>query len=323
MLSQVLTILDHLDSPAADGPSTVALLEALFDPAAPQPRPEVTWERVTGAKGHTDFVTVRVPGLSGRTVGGTSPTLGVIGRLGGIGARPELVGYVSDGDGATAALAVAHKLLTMFTRGDRLDGDVIVSTHVCAWAPTRPHKPVPFMDSPVGIAEMNEHEVLPEMEAILSIDTTKGNRILNHRGIAISPTVRQGYILPASADLVSLLETVTGEPAQVFALATQDITPYGNGLHHLNSILQPAVSTTAPVVGVAITTVTPVAGCATGASHETDIALAARFCVEVAKGFAPGTLSFHDEAEFEELTRRYGSAALLQTSGDGPLREED
>lgn len=323
MLSQVLTMLDHLDSPAADGPSTVTLLEGLIDPTAPEPRPTVSWERVKGAKGHTDFVTVRVPGLTGRAGGGESPTLGVIGRLGGIGARPELVGYVSDGDGATAALSVAHKLLTMWGRGDRLAGDVVVCTHVCAWAPTRPHEPVPFMDSPVGISEMNEHEVLPDMEAILSIDTTKGNRIINHRGIAISPTVRQGYILPVSPDLVDVLETVTGEPAQVFSLATQDITPYGNGLRHLNSILQPAVSTTAPVVGVAITTVTAVAGCATGASHEVDIALAARFAVEVAKGFGPGALSFQDEEEFEALTRRYGSATDLQTPGDGPLLEED
>ena len=66
---------------------------------------------------------------------------------------------------------------------------------------------------------------------------------------------------------------------------TQGITPYGNGLFHVNSILQPCTATKAPVVGVAITAVRPVAGCGTGASREADIEEAARFCLEVAKAF--------------------------------------
>ena len=32
---------------------------------------------------------------------------------------------------------------------------------------------------------MNEAEVDGDMDAILSVDTTKGNRIINHRGFAI------------------------------------------------------------------------------------------------------------------------------------------
>ncbi|SEF00390.1 DUF1177 domain-containing protein [Ruania alba] len=312
MLKDVLTILDLLDSPSADGETVAAHLRTLT-PA--DSGCTIESERVAGEDGSTDFVTVTIPGTRGRQSGGEAPTLGVVGRLGGVGARPELIGYVSDGDGATAALAAAARLLTMHTRGDRLPGDVIVSTHVCAWAPTQPHDPVPFMSSPVNVHTMNAQEVKPEMEAILSIDTTKGNRVINHRGVAISPTVRQGYILPVSPDLISVLETVSGEPAEVFALSTQDITPYGNGLDHINSILQPAVVATGPVVGVALTTVTAVAGCATGASHETDIALAARFCIEVAKGYGAGTVSLHDEPAFAELTRRYGSAEHLQTLG--------
>ncbi|MBP0651651.1 DUF1177 family protein, partial [Mycobacterium tuberculosis] len=74
-----------------------------------------------------------------------------------------------------------------------------------------------------------------------------------------------------------------------FPITTQDITPYGNGVYHLNSILQPAAATAAPVVGVAISAVSVVPGCGTGASHEVDIAAAARFAVEVAKEFGRGT----------------------------------
>ena len=62
--------------------------------------------------------------------GGSAPTLGIIGRLGGVGARPARKGFVSDGDGALAALAAAAKLIKMQPRGDRLEGDVIVTTQV-------------------------------------------------------------------------------------------------------------------------------------------------------------------------------------------------
>lgn len=77
------------------------------------------------------------------------PTLGILGRLGGLGARPEMIGYVSDGDGALAALAIVAKLLDMKKKGDVLPGDIFISTHICPDAPTSPHDPVPFMGSPV------------------------------------------------------------------------------------------------------------------------------------------------------------------------------
>lgn len=101
-------------------------------------------------------------------------------------ARPEVTGFVSDGDGALAALSAAAKLLDMQKNGDYLEGDVIISTHICPDAPTRPHEPVPFMDSPVEMAQVNAEEVSDELDAIVSVDTTKGNRIINHRGFAVS-----------------------------------------------------------------------------------------------------------------------------------------
>ena len=240
-------------------------------------------ETVTSEKGSTDCITVLIKGSDGKSSGGSTPTLGIIGRLGGLGARPELTGFVSDGDGALAALSAGLKLAEMNKNGDVLKGDILVATHICPDAPTQPHEPVPFMGSPVEMHQNNETEVLPEMDAILSIDTTKGNRVINHRGFAISNTVKDGYILSVSEDLLDIMQTVTGSMPKVFPLSTQDITPYGNDLYHLNSILQPATATHAPVVGVAITTETMVAGCATGASHFTDVEEAARFAVETAK----------------------------------------
>jgi hypothetical protein len=98
-------------------------------------------------------------------------------------------------------------------------------------------------------------------------------------------------------------------------LSQQDITPYGNGLYHLNSILQPAVAAKAPVVGVAITTEVPVAGCATGATHLTDIEMTARFAIEVAKDFGEKKCKFYDEEEVALMLKLYGDMKRFQTKG--------
>jgi hypothetical protein len=154
------------------------------------------------------------------------------------------------------------------------------------------------------------------MDSVVSIDTTKGNYVITNKGIAISPTVKEGYILKTSDNLLDIMMRVTGKLPKVFALTQQDITPYGNDLYHLNSILQPAVATDAPVVGVAVSTEVAVAGCATGATHITDVELAARFAVEVAKDFTEGKCEFYDKEEFDRIKSRYGSMKKFQTMGD-------
>src|SRR6516165_56475 len=286
-LKQTLQAFEALDSARASGRTVVELL-------APYPAASITAEEVRSDRGKTDFVKIVIAGTQGHLRDGTARTLGIVGKLGGLGARPRRIGLVSDGDGAVAAVAIALKLARMQMEGDPLPGDVIISTHVCPDAPTRPHQPVEFMDSPVTVEDMNAHEVVPEMDAVLAIDTTKGNRILNHRGFAISPTVKEGYILRVADDLLRIMETTTGRRALTFPITMQDITPYGNGVYHLNSILQPSVVADAPVVGVAICTETAVPGSATGASHEIDIAAAVRFAVEVAKEFGRGAAQFYD-----------------------------
>ena len=256
--------------------------------------------------GHTDFIKIIIPGTCGKISGGSVPTLGIIGRLGGIGARPEIKGMVSDADGAVTALASALKLVRMAARGDRLECDVIICTHICPNAPTQEHYPVPFMGSPVDMLTLNRYEIDPAMDAIITADTTKGNIVLNSRGIAITPTVKNGYILPVSNRMLEIMSYVTGKLPCVLPISQYDITPYGNNLPHINSILQPAVATEAPVLGLAIVTQSAVPGCATGASHETDIAEAATFCVEVAKTMKDGTGSFYSAESYERAALIYG-----------------
>lgn len=309
LIKQIIETFDVLDSSTVTGKDVENYLRGIKADA------DIEVYELKGPKGSTDMVKVRIPGTRGKTNGGDAPTIGLLGRLGGIGARPEMIGFVSDGDGALAAIAAAAKLLDMQNKGDYLEGDVFISTQICPHAPTAPHKPVPFMGSPVEMSQVNREEVSPELDAILSVDTTKGNRVINTRGFAISPTVKEGYILRTSEDLLEQMQITTGRLPYVFPLATQDITPYGNNVHHLNSVLQPCTATYAPVVGVAITTEVMVPGCATGASHFADVEEAARFMLEVAKYFGKGDLKFYDEEEYELLKKLYGPMNHLQTLG--------
>ena len=306
---QMLDLYDILDDEKADGKSVVEYMKKINADCLAETHV------LKGAQGITHMVKVVIPGEKGKRNGDEAPTIGILGRLGGLGARPERVGFVSDGDGALAALTAAAKLLDMQKKGDYLQGDVIVSTHVCPDAPTKPHEPVPFMGSPVEMYQVNQDEVTEEMDAILSIDTTKGNRIANERGFFISPTVKEGYILRVSERLLDLMEITTGRRPKVFALTQQDITPYGNDLFHINSILQPSVATSAPVVGVAVTTETVVPGCATGATQLPDVEEAARFVLEVAKEFGQGVCDFYDKEEYARIQKLYGSMTRFQGFG--------
>ena len=308
LTKQVLEIFDLLDREDASG----ALLKTYLESLGAE---DVTVEKLGTGEQTTDSIRVCIPGTRGKRSGGQAPTLGILGRLGGLGARPEQIGFVSDGDGALAALSVAAKLLDMRRKGDMLEGDVVVCTHIDPKAPTQPHDPVPFMGSSVDIDTVNRAEVSDDIDAILCVDTTKGNRILNHNGIAISPTVKDGYILRVSDALMDVMQIVTGKAPYVFAITQQDITPYGNDLYHLNSIMQPCTVTSAPVVGVAITAETMVPGCATGASRCEDVEAAALFMLEAAKVFGRGKCPFYDEAEFEKIVALYGDMRHFQKLG--------
>lgn len=314
-LKYVMEAYELLDDKEITGKGVKQFLEAIST------KETIAVETVSGEKGSTDFINIKIRGTEGTMSGGNAPTLGIVGRLGGIGARPEVLGFVSDGDGALAAIAIAAKLLSMTKKGDRLKGDVIISTHICPKAPTQPHQPVPFMGSPVDILTMNRYEVSEEMDAVLTIDTTKGNVVTNHRGFAITPTVKEGYILRISNDLLDIYQQTTGILPVTLPITIQDITPYGNGLFHINSIMQPCVAVDAPVVGVAITTEVAVAGSASGASHLIDVEGVVRYGIEVAKRFGENNCAFYDAEEFARIQELYGSMKHLQTRGRNEVKQ--
>ncbi len=201
-----------------------------------------------------------------------------------------------------------HKL------GDVLKGDVIISTHIAPNAKVQHKEPADFIDPPVHIDSLNEFDVKPlkDISCFLSIDTTKGNKIANQRGFFITPTAKSGYLLPVSSDLVKIMESTTGQPARVLPLCQFDLTPYESGYPHINSIMTPSTATDAPVVGVAITAESVVAGSATGASHMEDVENAARFVIETAKAVTAQQAAFYDEEIYQKAVSQYGSLDRFQ-----------
>lgn len=302
-MHHVSTMIELLSSAHVTGEAVAEQLRALGDC-----RVQVTPVARDGAA--TDFLAIEIPGLDA-----DAPRLGLVGRLGGIGARPAVSGLVSDSDGAVVVLAAAAKMLDMARNGDAMPAPVLIHTHICPRAGTRPQHPVPMMRSPFAMREMMAHEVSARMDAILSVDTTRGNRLVNHRGVALTPVARQGWLLPIPDLMLDLLGWVSGQLPVTLPLTTQDITPYENGLPHVNSIMQPAIATTAPVLGVALTAQTTVPGCATGVTNAWDADVAMRFCIEVAKLFGQRKLPFVHEEHWQQLQTRYGSLAHLQGLG--------
>ncbi|MDD4835186.1 MAG: DUF1177 domain-containing protein [Lutispora sp.] len=305
LLKHVLEVYEVLDSPQVTGS---AVQKMFFNRGCK----DVEIKKVSGEKCNVEFIKVFFSGKNGKSKNGSAPTIGLLGQLGGIGCYPVKNGFVSDGDGALVVLACGLKLADMVNNGSMLDGDVIITTHVCTKTPIKPRKLVPFLDLPLPMDIMVKSLVDPRAEAILSVDTTKGNRIINQRGFAITPTVKEGYILKVSDDLIDIMSTVTGLLPSVMAITTQDITTYKNNIYHINSIMQPAIATNSPVVGVAITAQIPVAGTATGATHFMDIEATARFCLEVAKYYGLEECKFYDSEEFEKMVSIYGSMSHLQ-----------
>ncbi|MET1127689.1 MAG: DUF1177 domain-containing protein [Thermoproteota archaeon] len=309
LLRYVLDVIDLLDRPEVPVEELKGLLER-------GEGVELELKPVRGGKGETLFVKF--------TVRGTEPRgrrINVIGRLGGIGARPVQLGLVSDADGAIVALSVAAKLAAMAEAGDRLPDDVVVTTHLATRAPVKPYKPAPMMESPVDIFELLALEVDEEATAVVSIDATKANLVVKHTGFAITPTVKEGWILKVSSDLIDIYTRVTGEPPVVVPITMQDILPFSTPVYHINSIVQPWIYTSAPVVGVAITARTVVPGSATGATNAWALEQAARFVLEVVKEYTMGRIELYDREEWETIMKIHGPLRHIMSRG-APARKQ-
>ena len=109
LIRQVLDLFDLLDSPKASG----KLIREYFLALGAE---DVRVTVLGSGDKTTDCICIFVRGENGKASGGKAPTLAILGRLGGVGARPERIGFVSDGDGCLAALAAGAKLVDMMTK---------------------------------------------------------------------------------------------------------------------------------------------------------------------------------------------------------------
>ncbi|HWQ17937.1 MAG TPA: DUF1177 domain-containing protein [Sulfolobales archaeon] len=297
LASSIIRVIDILDSPSINEEDIEGLVKQCKNSS-------IEFERLKSEKGETLFTKIVFDFGRGRRIG-------VIGRLGGVGARPHVIGMVSDADGAIVALAVAEKLARMCSKGENLVGKYVITTHISPQAPVKPEKPVPMMDSPIDLDTMLSKEVDREAEAILSIDATKGNRVIKVRGFAITPVVRRGWILRPSDDVLDIYIWVAGRLPVLVPITMQDIVPYSTPVKHINSIVQPWLYTDSPVMGVAITSESVIPGSASGVTDLVSLEQASRFVLEVAKRFTPGSIEIYYEQEYKILTEIHGDLGSI------------
>lgn len=188
LIKQLIKVFDLLDSSTVTGGDVVNYLKGI------NPNANVETYPLVGPRSKTDMVKVRIPGTNGKAAGSSAPTIG----SGPPGrhrcpARDDRL-YLrrrrcpGRPDGGRQAVGYADE--------GRLPARRCVHLHPREpFAPTQPHDPGPFMNSLVDIYQINQEEVSPELDAILSVDTTKGNRVINTWGFALSQPVKEGWIL--------------------------------------------------------------------------------------------------------------------------------
>ena len=150
-------------------------------------------------------------------------------------------GLASDADGCIVGLSTALRLARMWTRNQRLAGDVLISTHICQQAHPAPHDPFPFVMSPLPSSEKHPRLVDDRMDAILTPETCKGNKMISHLGFAVTPPVREGFIMRPHASVLHIMEMVTGKQPAIFPITMQDVTPYELGVHHICGMVLPSI----------------------------------------------------------------------------------
>lgn len=81
LIKQIIDVYDLLDDSRVDGRTVVDYLRTID--------PEVNAETypLTGPRGTTHMLKVRIPGSDGKSSGGNTPTLGILGRLGWAGSQ--------------------------------------------------------------------------------------------------------------------------------------------------------------------------------------------------------------------------------------------
>ena len=297
MLRDVIEILDFLDNSENSAEAFVDLL--------PDGSHSIEITPFESELGTTDFIKILFPGSAGKYAGGAAPTTGIIGSNGGLRLPGPYPGLASDADGCIVGLAAALRLARMHSRKQQLAGDVLVSTHICQKARPVPHDPYPFVMSPLPSSEKHPRLVDDRMDAMLTPETCKGNKMVSHLGFAVTPPVREGIIMRPHASILHIVEMVTGKAPVVFPITMQDVTPYELGVHHICGMVLPSIFSKAPVIGVPLVTEVQTHPSATGVQQPVVLETAVRFCIEVATSYGNGDCEFYYTDDFQGMVSTF------------------
>lgn len=312
MLEQLSKAFNSCDMPEVNGTRLVEYLNSLG-------ACEVQVLDVCGLNRTYKTLKVTISGTHGAISGGNSPTLGIIGQCGGQSLSQKTKEHIPDYIGTNVVLFAAARILKMIKSGNTLRGDVILSVQISS-------------DSPASVTSkckepckkaLTHSEVSLLMDAVISIGSYRGGKIGNSKGIAISPTVKEGYILKTSDDLWNLAKRKMGVSPMGLPLSQQDIIPFEKGLPQAHTILQPSTATSAPVIGIAIQN-EMISGKRIDTSllekieiSEHIIESMGHFLVDVATAFTNNECSFFDEQEYTLLRTSYGDMSHFQHIGWG------
>ncbi|ACP35317.1 protein of unknown function DUF1177 [Sulfolobus islandicus Y.G.57.14] len=243
--------------------------------------------------------------------GGGKDKVEILGRLGAIQMVGVNKGLVSDADGAIVSLTTLLELLNLREKGIELDLNVLFVTNLSVKAKLIPHKPFDFMVPLLGLDEALKVEVDPSASFVVSIDSTKGNRIAKFDDFAITHVVKDGYILKLHDNVIDIYNKVTGHEIYMVPLTTGDLTPLDYNVYHISTLISPWLYTDSPVIGIATVSKQVIPGYETGVLNIEMLEHASRFCIELLKYIENGG-KMYEEKELEELENRLGKSNLLK-----------
>lgn len=305
MLKQGIEVFDLLTSAKVNSTRIVEYISS-FGPCKAQV------EGSCGPNGSYKTLKVTIAGTDGAISGGKSPTLGFVGQVGDQASSQSKNERIPDYIGTSIVLLTAAKILQMITSGNALRGDVILSAQIGSNTSTSVSS-----ENTTFQKEVPTHtEVSLVMDAVISIGSYRGAKIGYNKSIAISPTVKEGYILEISDDLWALAKKTNDVSPISLPLSQQDIIPCEKGLPQAHTILQPSRATSAPVVGIGIQN-------EMASRHGLNTSLferiesTGRFLVTVATAFTNNNCSLYDEHEFTILRTSYGDMSHFQHIGWG------
>ncbi|BFI75933.1 DUF1177 domain-containing protein [Sulfurisphaera ohwakuensis] len=243
--------------------------------------------------------------------GGGKDKIEILGRLGAIQMVGTNKGLVSDADGAIITLTTLFELLDLMDKGVAFNIDILFVTNLATKAKLIPHKPFDFMVPLMGLDDALKIEVDPTASFILSIDSTKGNRLAKYNDFALTHVVKDGYILKLHDNVIDIYNRVTEHEIYMVPLTTGDLTPLDYNVYHISTLISPWLYTSSPVVGLATVSKQVIPGYETGVQNLTMFEHASRFCVELIKYLEKGG-KVYDENELMELESKLGKSNLIK-----------